>query len=126
MISGEQAKPLLITNVRPVAFGEHSDTTTDILVGKDGNISAIGKSLNAPAEVERIDGKGAWISPGWVDLLAKLDWRNAPRPGYDVAGPDLDPHDMLAIGCVAFENTVEINIFDIAQFRNPVAGDKAD
>ncbi|ERL99859.1 hypothetical protein Q644_08510 [Brucella intermedia 229E] len=68
MISGEQAKPLLITNVRPVAFGEHSDTTTDILVGKDGNISAIGKSLNAPAEVERIDGKGAWISPGWVDL----------------------------------------------------------
>src|SRR5690606_32087661 len=69
MISGEQAKPLLITNVKPVAFGaEHSDTTTDILVGKDGNISAIGKSLNAPAEVERIDGKGAWISPGWVDL----------------------------------------------------------
>lgn len=35
MISGEQAKPLLITNVKPVAFGaEHSDTTTDILVGK--------------------------------------------------------------------------------------------
>ncbi|HBQ35218.1 MAG TPA: amidohydrolase/deacetylase family metallohydrolase, partial [Ochrobactrum anthropi] len=69
MISGEQAKPLLITNVKPVAFGvEHSDATTDILVGKDGSISAIGKSLNAPADVERVDGKGAWISPGWVDL----------------------------------------------------------
>lgn len=69
MISGEQAKPLLITNVKPVAFGvEHSGATTDILVGKDGSISAIGKSLNAPANVERVDGKGAWISPGWVDL----------------------------------------------------------
>lgn len=61
--------PLLIANVKPVAFGPAIPATaTDILVGADGKIAAIGPGLAAPANAERIDGKGAFVSPGWVDL----------------------------------------------------------
>ena len=69
-MTGEKAeKPLLLTNVKPMAFGDAMPAdATDILVGKDGKISAIGPSLAAPADAIRIDGKCAWISPGWVDL----------------------------------------------------------
>lgn len=62
-------QPLLIANVKPVAFGPAIPTTaTDILVGGDGKIAAIGAGLVAPANAERVDGKGAFVSPGWVDL----------------------------------------------------------
>ena len=62
-------QPLLIANVKPVAFGPAIPTSaTDILVGGDGKIAAIGAGLAAPADAERIDGKGAFVSPGWVDL----------------------------------------------------------
>ena len=62
-------QPLLIANVKPVAFGPAIPATaTDILVGGDGKIAAIGPALAAPADAERIDGKGAFVSPGWVDL----------------------------------------------------------
>ena len=69
-MTGEKAeKPLLLTNVKPMAFGDAMPAdATDILVGADGKISAIGPSLATPADAIRIDGKGAWISPGWVDL----------------------------------------------------------
>ena len=62
-------QPLLIANVKPVAFGPAIPTTaTDILVGGEGKIAAIGAGLAAPADAERVDGKGAFVSPGWVDL----------------------------------------------------------
>uniref|UniRef100_A0A9E7ZPA8 Amidohydrolase/deacetylase family metallohydrolase n=1 Tax=Bosea sp. NBC_00436 TaxID=2969620 RepID=A0A9E7ZPA8_9HYPH len=62
-------QPLLIANVKPVAFGPAIPATaTDILVGGDGKIAAIGAGLTAPADAERVDGKGAFVSPGWVDL----------------------------------------------------------
>lgn len=62
-------QPLLIANVKPVAFGPAIPATaTDILVGGDGRIAAIGAGLAAPADAERVDGKGAFVSPGWVDL----------------------------------------------------------
>lgn len=78
MTSGEQAKPLLLTNVKPMAFGATASTgATDILVGADGKIAAIGNDLAAPADAIRVDGKGAWISPGWVDLHVHI-WHGAP------------------------------------------------
>ncbi|MGO4737103.1 amidohydrolase/deacetylase family metallohydrolase [Bosea sp. 2KB_26] len=62
-------QPLLIANVRPVAFGPAIPAAaTDILVGGDGTITAIGPALSAPADALRVDGKGAFVSPGWVDL----------------------------------------------------------
>ncbi|MBY5565046.1 amidohydrolase/deacetylase family metallohydrolase [Rhizobium leguminosarum] len=69
-MSGDQAKkPLLLTNVKPIAFGSgQSEGAIDILVNADGRIAEIGPSLSVSPDVTRIDGKGAFISPGWVDL----------------------------------------------------------
>ncbi|MDJ1158826.1 amidohydrolase/deacetylase family metallohydrolase [Chelatococcus sp. SYSU_G07232] len=65
--------PLLLADVRPVAFGPGTPRgPLDILVGGDGRIAAVGPSLAAPAGVTRIDGKGAWVSPGWIDLHAHV------------------------------------------------------
>ncbi|CAN7606495.1 amidohydrolase/deacetylase family metallohydrolase [Aminobacter sp. LjRoot7] len=68
MAATATGKPLLISNVRPVALGDGGSRTTDILVGADGVIAAVGSSLQTPDGAERIDARGAWISPGWVDL----------------------------------------------------------
>jgi len=68
MAATATGKPLLISNVRPVALGDSTSLPTDILVGVDGMIAAVGPSLQAPEGAERIDARGAWISPGWVDL----------------------------------------------------------
>ncbi|WP_432289078.1 amidohydrolase/deacetylase family metallohydrolase (plasmid) [Aminobacter sp. BA135] len=68
MAATATGKPLLLSNVRPVALGDSTSLPTDILVGADGMIAAVGPSLQAPEGAERIDARGAWISPGWVDL----------------------------------------------------------
>lgn len=60
------------------------------------------------------------------DLLAELDWRDAPGSGDDMAGAHLDADDVLAVFGIDFENPVEIYIADIPQFRDAVAGDEAD
>jgi dihydroorotase len=69
-MTGENAnKPLLLTNVKPMAFGGGAPTgAVDILVDAEGNIAKVGPQLSAEGDVTRIDGKGAWISPGWIDL----------------------------------------------------------
>ncbi|MBN8933978.1 MAG: amidohydrolase/deacetylase family metallohydrolase, partial [Rhizobium pusense] len=72
MTSGEQAKtplqaPILLTNVKPVGFGKGaSEASTDILIGGDGKIAAVGSALQVPADAQRIDAKGAFMSPGWA------------------------------------------------------------
>lgn len=69
---------LFITNVKPIAFSRtESDAniaskTTNILVGANGKIAAIGADLSKPENALVIDGKGAWISPGWGDLHAHI------------------------------------------------------
>lgn len=65
-------RPLLISKVRPIGFDGGSGEMTDILIGADGTVSATGQSLTAPEGAERIDGGGAWISPGWIDLHAHV------------------------------------------------------
>ncbi|MCO4319366.1 amidohydrolase/deacetylase family metallohydrolase [Phyllobacterium sp. 21LDTY02-6] len=60
---------LLVTNVKPVAFGPSTPSgTIDILIGADGTIADHGPSLDVPGDIKRVDGGGSWISPGWVDL----------------------------------------------------------
>ncbi|WEX90540.1 amidohydrolase/deacetylase family metallohydrolase [Sinorhizobium garamanticum] len=67
------AEPILISNVKPIAFAAPAPAETiDILVGADGKIAAVGKGLSVPEGARRIDGKGAWISPGWIDLHAHI------------------------------------------------------
>lgn len=70
MSSGYEAKgPVLLANVKPMAFGAGApNTLIDILINADGRIAEVGPSLAVSADVQRIDGKGAWISPGWIDL----------------------------------------------------------
>ncbi|MBB4567287.1 amidohydrolase/deacetylase family metallohydrolase [Rhizobium leucaenae] len=70
MSSGyEPKRPLLIANVKPMAFEQVAPgSVVDVLVGADGRVAEVGPSLAVSADVERIDGKGAWMSPGWVDL----------------------------------------------------------
>jgi dihydroorotase len=70
MSSGyEPKRPLLIANVKPMAFGQATPgDVVDVLVGADGRIAEVGPSLAVSADAESIDGKGAWMSPGWIDL----------------------------------------------------------
>jgi dihydroorotase len=70
MSSGYEAKgPVLLANVKPMAFGAGAPNgMIDILINADGRIAEVGPSLAVSADVQRVDGKGAWISPGWIDL----------------------------------------------------------
>jgi len=64
---------LLIVNVKPVAFGAGGPAgPLDILVGPDGTIATVGTNLSRDGVGQVIDGKGAWISPGWADLHAHV------------------------------------------------------
>ncbi|WP_455274708.1 amidohydrolase/deacetylase family metallohydrolase [Rhizobium herbae] len=70
MSSGYEAKgPVLLANVKPMAFGAGAPNgMIDIFINADGRIAEVGPSLAVSTDVRRIDGKGAWISPGWIDL----------------------------------------------------------
>ncbi len=60
--------PLLLRNVKPIGFGTQS-TLTDIAIGADGRVAAEASPLS------RVwDGKGAYVSPGWVDLHTHVWW----------------------------------------------------
>ncbi|MFW0790486.1 dihydroorotase [Gordonia sp. CPCC 205333] len=67
MSAAQQGQSILITSVRP--YGQ--DDVVDILV-LDGAIAEIGTDLNAPDDVEQLDGDGAIILPGFVDLHTHL------------------------------------------------------
>jgi len=58
---------LLIRNAKPIGFEAGAPQTTDILVGGDGKIAEVGSKLSASGAQE-LDLKGAYLSPGWVDL----------------------------------------------------------
>ncbi|MGE6781652.1 amidohydrolase/deacetylase family metallohydrolase [Ensifer adhaerens] len=65
--------PVLISHVKPVAFGMAPPAEAiDILVDGEGRIAALGPNLQASGNIRRIEGKGAWISPGWIDLHAHV------------------------------------------------------
>ncbi|KRD49412.1 amidohydrolase/deacetylase family metallohydrolase [Ensifer sp. ENS10] len=69
----KDAGPVLIRQVKPVAFGVDAPAETiDILVDGRGRISALGPNLDASGSVRRVEGHGAWISPGWIDLHAHV------------------------------------------------------
>lgn len=68
-----QQKPLLIRNVKPIGFGDGgAQGATDILIGADGLIAAAGENPAAPPDAKIIDGGGAFLSPGWIDLHAHV------------------------------------------------------
>lgn len=64
---------LLITNVRPIGFETAISGPIDILVGADGRIIR-SNAVTPPRGVRVWDGKGAYVSPGWVDLHTHVWW----------------------------------------------------
>jgi dihydroorotase len=66
--------PLLLRGVVPIGFGPPDGTKQDILIGADGTVLSAGRFVAAPAEARVIEGRGAYVSPGWVDLHAHVWW----------------------------------------------------
>jgi len=62
---------LLLTGGRVVDPANAIDAITDVLL-LDGKISAVGKDLPAPPEVERFDVRGKIVAPGLIDLHTHL------------------------------------------------------
>jgi dihydroorotase len=69
----QQTEPLLIAGATPVAFGSGMPRgAVDVLVAPDGRIQEVGPTIATPARARRIDAKGSYLSPGWVDLHAHV------------------------------------------------------
>ena len=62
---------LLITGGRVIDPANKIDSPADVLI-VDGKISAVGKNLAAPGDVERLDAKGKVVCPGLIDLHVHL------------------------------------------------------
>jgi len=60
--------PLLIRHIHPLHYGAFSSDPTDVLVGADGTIQEVAPGLTAPSPVTELDGNGAFLTEGWVDL----------------------------------------------------------
>jgi dihydroorotase len=74
---------LLIRQVRVVSEGEVSEPCDVLLAG--GVIAKVSpQPLDAPAGTQVIDGEGAYLSPGWIDLHAHI------FPGISEIGLDPD------------------------------------
>jgi dihydroorotase len=58
---------LLLTGGRVVDPANHFDSSADVLI-IDGKISAVGKNLTAPKEIEEFDARGKIVCPGLIDL----------------------------------------------------------
>ncbi|MCC3376718.1 amidohydrolase/deacetylase family metallohydrolase [Cohnella sp. REN36] len=78
---------LLLRNASLIGFGPSCDRSpTDLLIGADGNVIAVGRSLEAPADAETIDLRGSLLSPGWIDLHTHVY--------YGVSNIGLPPDDI--------------------------------
>jgi dihydroorotase len=62
---------LLLTGGRVVDPANHFDSPADVLI-IDGKISAVGKNLSTPREIERFDASGKIVCPGLIDLHVHL------------------------------------------------------
>ncbi|WP_207483519.1 amidohydrolase/deacetylase family metallohydrolase [Arenibaculum pallidiluteum] len=61
------SSPLLLRRARPVGFTDAGTGPTDVLVGADGRIAALGTGL--ADQGARVVDLGGWrLSPGWADL----------------------------------------------------------
>ncbi len=84
-------QPLLLRNAQLVGFG--AGRGSDVLIGADGKVAAVGPALAAPAGAESLDLAGAFLSPGWTDLHTHVYWG-----GTDIS---VRPRDVGAAAGVA-------------------------
>lgn len=78
---------ILVQNVRPISRAHTDQSPIDILI-REGKIVEMGSDLNV-SDVVRFDAKGAWISPGWMDMHIHLR-----EPGFE-------HKETIASGCAA-------------------------
>ncbi|MFA5684698.1 MAG: amidohydrolase [Lysobacteraceae bacterium] len=82
------APPVLITSATVlVGNGERLDGA-DVLLA-DGRIAAIGIGLDAPAQAERIDGRGKWLTPGLIDVHSHLGLYASPGTASHADGNEM-------------------------------------
>jgi dihydroorotase len=62
---------MLVTGGRVIDPANRLDAVADVLI-LDGKISAVGKDLSAPGDVERLDARGKIVCPGLIDLHVHL------------------------------------------------------
>ncbi|NVJ68761.1 MAG: amidohydrolase [Alphaproteobacteria bacterium] len=72
------SKPTLITNVT-ILDGKGGRIDGGSILLQDGDIKAVGQSIEAPAGAEVIDGAGRWVTPGIIDTHSHLGVY--PSPG---------------------------------------------
>jgi dihydroorotase len=79
---------ILFRNVKPAGSGYDGTRLMDILV-RNGHIAAIGEHLAALDGAEIFDAKGAFVSPGWMDMHVHLR-----EPGFEYK-------ETIETGCAA-------------------------
>ena len=68
---------MLLKNLRPVTATQSGEETVDLRI-EEGIIKEIGAGLKAAKGEETHDFKGAYVSPGWMDMHVHLR-----EPGYE-------------------------------------------
>lgn len=68
---------MLLKNVKPVSHSHKGKDTVDIRI-ESGTIKEIGSGLKAGKDEETHDFKGAYVSPGWMDMHVHLR-----EPGFE-------------------------------------------
>ncbi|GAB3063362.1 amidohydrolase [Stenotrophomonas tumulicola] len=67
--------------------GERLDDA-DVLL-RDGKVSEIGRSLQAGADVRRVDARGRWVTPGLIDVHSHLGVYPSPGVGAHSDGNEM-------------------------------------
>ncbi|MBB4755764.1 amidohydrolase [Xanthomonas arboricola] len=70
--------PVLIQHATVLTGTGQRLDDADVLL-RDGKVAAVGRGLEAPADVHRIDGTGKWVTPGIIDVHSHLGVY--PSPG---------------------------------------------
>ena len=69
--------PCIIRGATVVDSTLRPPRTSDVFIAQ-GRIQAVAPRLDAPAGVEIVDGSGAWLLPGWIDLQVNdAEWLSA-------------------------------------------------
>ena len=71
--------PTLITNATVLIGDGQRLEGADVLL-QDGRIAAVGTGLQAPANAQRVDGTGKWVTPGIIDVHSHLGVYRARAP----------------------------------------------
>lgn len=72
--------PFAITNVT-ILTGNGQRLNNASIVLRDGKVASIGSGIDIGDDIERIDGKGKWVTPGLIDVHSHMGVY--PAPGTD-------------------------------------------